>query len=282
MKPAAFDYHAPESLEALLALLAEHGEDGKILAGGQSLVPVMNFRLARPAKLFDLNGITELDFLLEEKNTLRIGALVRHAAFHKVVVPGPTGTLLKEAARHIAHYPIRQRGTFAGSIAHADPASEWCLIARTLEADIVALSRNGERVIKVAQYFQGTFATALRPDEVITEVRLPVLDSTWRTGFYEFSRRAGDFALAMTAVAVKMEGKKIKEARIGIGGVHDHPFRCAEAEKALLAGKSPDDAAMAVSEMVRPMEDIHADAPYRKDLVRATTRRALEQAMATA
>ncbi|HEX2567840.1 MAG TPA: xanthine dehydrogenase family protein subunit M [Burkholderiales bacterium] len=281
MKPASFVYHAPQSLDALLALLAEHGEDAKILAGGQSLVPVMNFRLARPAKLFDLNGVAELDFLNVEQHSLRIGALTRHAAFHKIVAPGPTGTLLKETARHIAHYPIRQRGTFAGSIAHADPASEWCLIARTLEADIVARSRKGERVLKAADFFQGTFATALRPDEVITEVRLPVLDSSWRTGFYEFSRRAGDFALAMTAVALRIQSKKIVEARIGIGGVHDKPFRCAEAETALVAGKSLDEAAQAVSAMVKPMEDIHADAAYRKDLVRATTRRALEQAMDT-
>jgi carbon-monoxide dehydrogenase medium subunit len=280
MKPAAFEYHAPQTLEALLALLAEHGDDGKILAGGQSLVPVMNFRLARPAKLFDINGVSELDFLREEKSILRIGALARHAAFHKPVVSGPTGTLLKETARHIAHYPIRQRGTFAGSIAHADPASEWCLVACTLDAQIVARSRKAERVIKVADYFQGTFATALKPDEVIVEVRLPVLDSSWRTGFYEFSRRAGDFALAMTAVALKIQDRKIAQARVGIGGVHDRPFRCAEAERALVAGKSLDEAARAVSAMVQPMEDIHADAPYRKDLVRATTRRALEQAMA--
>jgi carbon-monoxide dehydrogenase medium subunit len=279
MKPAAFDYHAPRTLDALLTLLAEHGEDGKILAGGQSLVPVMNFRLARPARLFDLNGIAELDFLRQDGNTLRIGALARHAAFHRPVVSGPTGKLLAEVVQHIAHYPIRQRGTFAGSIAHADPASEWCLVARTLEADIVARSRRGERVIKVAAYFQGTFATALKADEVITEVRLPILDASWRTGFNEFSRRAGDFALAMSAVALKLSGKKVAEARIGIGGVHDRPFRCAEAERVLLKGGSAADAAQAVSAMVQPMEDLHADAPYRKDLVRATTRRALEQAL---
>lgn len=280
MKPAAFDYHAPRTVEALLSLLAEHGEDGKILAGGQSLVPVMNFRLARPGKLFDLNGIAELDFLRQEKDRLRIGALTRHAAFHKPVVAGPTGELLARVVQHIAHYPIRQRGTFAGSIAHADPASEWCLVARALEADIVARSRKGERVIPVKDYFHGTFATALRIDELITEVRLPVLDASWRTGFYEFARRAGDFALAMTAVALKTQGKNISEARIGIGGVEDRPFRCAPAEKVLLQGGSLADAAQAVSQAVKPMEDIHADAAYRKDLVRATTLRALEQALA--
>jgi carbon-monoxide dehydrogenase medium subunit len=286
VKPAAFEYHAPETLDALLALLATHGEDSKILAGGQSLVPVMNFRLARPARLFDLNGIAELDFLREENGKLRIGALTRHAAFHKPVMAGPTGTLLAEVVRHIAHYPIRQRGTFAGSLAHSDPASEWCVVAVTLDAEIVARSRRAERVIAAGDYFKGVFATALQPDELITEVRLPVLDGSWRTGFYEFSRRAGDFAIAMTAAALQIKAGKIAQARIGIGGVEDRPTRCRAAEDALV-GEAPAPAAFAeaadiVSRSVTPMEDLHADAPYRKDLVRATTRRALEQAMGRA
>jgi carbon-monoxide dehydrogenase medium subunit len=207
MKPADFEYHAPRTLEELLALLAEHREEGKILAGGQSLVPVMNFRLARPPHVIDLNGIAELDFLRAENSVLRIGALTRHAAFHRPVVAGPTGKLLSEVVQHIAHYPIRMRGTFAGSIAHADPASEWCVIVRLLEAEIVARSRRGERRLKAAEFFHGTFATALEADEVLTEARLPILDSSWRTGFYEFSRRVGDFAIAMTAVALRTAGK---------------------------------------------------------------------------
>ena len=275
MKPAPFEYHAPQTVAALCELLERHAEDGKILAGGQSLVPVMNFRLARPAKLFDINGIRELDFLKTEKKTLRIGALTRHAAFHKPVVPGPTGTLLAEVVRHIAHYPIRQRGTFAGSLAHADPASEWCLVAVLLEGEIVARSVKGERVIAARDYFRGTFATALEPNELITEVRLPVLDDTWRTGFYEYSRRAGDFALAMTAVALRREGGRIREARVAVGGVEDRPSRCAAAETALVADGTPAEAAELVSQSVKPMQDLHADAPYRKDLVRATTVRAL-------
>ena len=280
MKPADFEYHAPRTVDELLALLATHREEGKILAGGQSLVPVMNFRLARPAHLLDVNGIAELDFLRTENGTLRIGALTRHAAFHRPVVAGPTGKLLAEVVQHIAHYPIRQRGTFAGSIAHADPASEWCVVVRLLEAEIVARSRRGERRLKAAEYFHGTFATALQPDELITEVRLPVLDASWRTGFYEFSRRAGDFAIAMTAAALKVDGKKIREARIVIGGVEDRPSRCTQAEALLMQGGAPADAAQAVAAVVKPMEDIHADAAYRKDLVRATTQRALEQALA--
>jgi carbon-monoxide dehydrogenase medium subunit len=280
MKPADFEYYAPKTLDEALALLAAHGDDGKLLAGGQSLVPVMNFRLARPAHLIDLNGIAELDYLREEKGVLRIGALARHAAFHRPVAGGPTGKLLSEVVQHIAHYPIRMRGTFVGSIAHADPASEWCAVVRLLEAEIVARSKRGERRLKAAEYFHGTFATALQTDEIITEVRLPVLDAAWRVGFYEFSRRAGDFAIAMSAVALKTSGKKITEARIAIGGVEDRPSRVAAAEALLLKGGSPAEAAKAVSTAVRPMEDIHADAAYRKDLVRATTERALAQALA--
>jgi aerobic carbon-monoxide dehydrogenase medium subunit len=280
MKPADFEYHAPRTLDELLALLAAHREEGKILAGGQSLVPVMNFRLARPPHVIDLNGIAELDFLRSENSVLRIGALTRHAAFHRPVVAGPTGNLLSEVVQHIAHYPIRMRGTFAGSIAHADPASEWCVIVRLLEAEIVARSRRGERRLKAAAFFDGTFATALEPDEVITEVRLPILDGSWRTGFYEFSRRVGDFAIAMTAVALRTAGKKITEARIAIGGVEDRPTRVASAEALLLQGASPAQAAKAVAAAVKPMEDIHADAAYRRDLVIATTQRALEQALA--
>ena len=280
MKPADFEYHAPKTLDEALALLAAHREEGKLLAGGQSLVPVMNFRLARPAHLIDLNGLAELDYLREERGVLRIGALTRHAAFHSPVAAGPTGQLLSEVVQHIAHYPIRMRGTFAGSVAHADPASEWCVVARLLEAEIVARSKRGERRLKAADYFHGTFATALDTDEVITEVRLPVLDASWRVGFYEFSRRAGDFAIAMTAVALQMSGKKIAEARIAIGGVEDKPSRVAAAEALIVHGGSPADAAKAVSSIVRPMEDIHADAAYRKDLVRATTERALAQALA--
>src|SRR5256885_11357165 len=175
MKPADFEYPAPRTLNEVLALLAGHREDGRILAGGQSLVPMMNFRLARPPHLIDLNGVAELDFLRADGSTLRVGALTRHAAFHRPAAPGPTGKLLTQAVQHIAHYPIRMRGTFVGSIAHADPASEWCVVVRLLEAEIVARSRRAQRVLPVSGYFQGTFATALQPDEVIIEDRKSVV-----------------------------------------------------------------------------------------------------------
>ena len=183
-------------------MLAEYApDDGRVLAGGQSLVPTMAFRLARPHHLIDINGIASLDRIAVENDRLVIGAGVRHQAFRRPVVAGPLGELLSAVMHHIAHYPIRTRGTFCGSVAHADPASEWCLVAATLGAEMVARSTRGVRVIAAADYFQGIMTTALEPDELLAEVRLPLLPATMRWGFYEFNRRAGDFALGMALVA---------------------------------------------------------------------------------
>jgi carbon-monoxide dehydrogenase medium subunit len=285
MKPAAFEYHAPASVDAMLELLERFGTDGKMLAGGQSLVPTMNFRLARPAHLLDLNGVAELDTLRALPDVLAIGALTRHAAFHRPVVDGPLGGLLADVVQHIAHYPIRQRGTFAGSLAHADPASEWCLVAATLGARIVARRRAGSRELDGGEFFSGIYSTELREDELIAEVRLPRMDAAWRCGFYEYSRRAGDFALGMTLAAVRLDSSgKISEARVGVGGIMDHPQRLKAVEDALL-GQAPEaklfaEAGNIASSVVDPMADHHASAEYRRDLVRATTRRALERAFA--
>ena len=285
MKPAPFVYHAPKTLDDALAHLAEFGpQDGRVLAGGQSLIPMMAFRMARPAHLVDINTVAGLDRLAVEDGVLSVGACVRHAAFHRPVVEGPTGTLLSHVVRDIAHYPIRLRGTFCGSLAHADPASEWCLTAVTLGAEIVAASRRGRRVIAADDFFAGLMATALAEDELLLEARLPLLAPDTRCGFYEFSRRAGDYALAMALVTFRLEDGVIAEPRIGIGGAEAQPRRIAAAE-AVLAGRKPDDesfraAAEAAADAVEPMEDIHADAEFRLDLVRAVTRRALERAQA--
>ncbi len=194
MKPASFRYHAPKTIEEALAMLAEYApDDGRVLAGGQSLVPTMAFRLARPHHLVDINGIEALRRLAVEDGKLVIGAGVRHQAFHRPVVEGPLGALLSAVMRHIAHYPIRTRGTFCGSLAHADPASEWCLVAATLGAEMAARSARGARIIAAADYFQGIMTTALEADELLAEVRLPILPAETRAGFYEFNRRAGDF-----------------------------------------------------------------------------------------
>src|ERR1700688_1210044 len=175
MKPAPFQYHAPKTVEEAVAVLAQVAPaDGRVLAGGQSLVPTMAFRLARPAHLVDINGIAELGRIAMADRKLAIGACVRHAAFYRPVAEGPLGRLLATVVRHIAHHPIRTRGTFCGSIANADPASEWCAVAVALGAEMVARSIRGTRVIPAQEFFAGIMTTALADDELLTEVRLPL------------------------------------------------------------------------------------------------------------
>jgi carbon-monoxide dehydrogenase medium subunit len=198
------------------------------------------------------------------------------------VCDGPLGRLLASVVRHIAHYPIRMRGTFCGSIAHADPASEWCMVAAALDATMVAVSARGERLIPAADFFETVMTTALAEDELLREVRLPVLAADTRFGFQEFNRRAGDFAIAMALVTYRLDGGKIADARIGLGGAEDRPRRMAEAEAAL-AGRIPGDdafraAAGAASAAIDPMEDHNTSAGYRRDLVATMMRRALEGA----
>ena len=283
MKPVSFKYFAPHTVDDALDLLAVHGEEGKILAGGQSLVPAMNFRLARPANLIDINRIDALDYTREEGGQLRIGALSRHVRFETPVTDGALGAFLPRVARQIGHLPIRCRGTFCGSIAHADPASEWCLLAATLDAELVIISHRGQRNVRPHEYFVAALTTTLGPNELLTEIRLPLLDDAWRSGFAEFSRRAGDSAIAMCAAFLRFEDGRIADVRLGIGGATDRPSRIAAAE-AVLTGteggpeirrEAGDIAAAAID----PMEDIHASAVYRRDLVRAMVARALDQAL---
>jgi aerobic carbon-monoxide dehydrogenase medium subunit len=285
MKPAAFRYHAPKTVDEAVALLAEVApEDGRVLAGGQSLVPTMAFRLAKPGHLVDINGVEALNRLAVVNGKLVIGACVRHATFHRPVCEGPLGRLLTDVVRHIAHYPIRNRGTFCGSLAHADPSSEWALVLVALDGEVLAKSARGERVIAARDYFKGIMTTALRDDELLVEARLPMLAADTRCGFYEFSRRAGDFAMAAALGAYRMEGGKIVEPRVAVGGAEPNPRRMAEAEGAL-TGAVPGDkafraAAEAATAAVDPMEDITTSADFRRDLVLAVTRRALERAAA--
>ena len=226
MKPARFEYHAPTSVDEAVQLLGTLAtEDGRILAGGQSLVPTMAFRLAKPGHLIDINAIAALEQIGTSDGALSIGACVRHAAFHRPVVAGPLGQLLSAVVHHIAHYPIRQRGTFCGSLAHADPSSEWCLVAATLGAQMIALSTRGARTIAAEDYFTGIMTTALAEDELLAQVRIPLLAPDTRFGFREFSRRAGDYAIAMALVTFRLDGGTIVEPRIGIGGAEANPRR---------------------------------------------------------
>jgi aerobic carbon-monoxide dehydrogenase medium subunit len=285
MKPATFRYHAPKTIDEAVALLAEFAaEDGRVLAGGQSLVPTMAFRLAKPAHLVDINGVEALNRIAVVGDKLVIGACVRHAAFHRAVCEGPLGKLLTDVVRHIAHYPIRNRGTFCGSLAHADPASEWCLVLAALDGEVVAKSARGERIIAARDFFKGIMTTALRDDELLVEAGLPLLPTDTRCGFYEFSRRAGDFALAAALGLYRLDGGKIAQARLALGGVEVNPRRIAQAEGAL-EGAAPGDktfraAAQAAMSAIDPMEDIINSAEFRRDLVLAVARRALERAAA--
>jgi len=285
MKPAPFVRHAPKTLDEALAILAEVApQDGRVLAGGQSLVPIMAFRMARPAHLIDINEVEGLDKLAVEDGRLVVGARVRHGAFHTPPVEGPLGRLLATVVRHIAHYPIRMRGTMCGSLAHADPSSEWCLTAVTLDAELVARRKGGERIIPAAEFFEGIMSTVLAEDELLAEMRLPLLPPGTVFGFNEFSRRAGDFAMSAALVTYRVEGGRIAAPRVGVGGAEPHPRRIHEAEAAL-DGQAPSDAtfraaAEAAAAAVDPLEDVQTTAEYRRDLVRAVVRRALEASVA--
>jgi carbon-monoxide dehydrogenase medium subunit len=286
MKPAPFTYHAPKTIDEAVAMLAEFApQDGRILAGGQSLIPAMAFRLARPEHLIDINRVRDLDKLVVDGAFLSIGALVRHAAFHKAdPAHGPLGKLLSDVVHHIAHYPIRMRGTFCGSLAHADPASEWCLVAAALDAVLVAQSTRGTRQIATTEYFQGLMATTLGADELLVEARLPLPAPDARLGFYEFNRRAGDFAIGMALVSYRLAGGKIADARVALGGIEDRPRRIPEAEAALdgqLAGSNAFKAAgEAAAAVVVPLSDTQTSEAYRRDLSRTVIVRALEMAAA--
>jgi carbon-monoxide dehydrogenase medium subunit len=242
----------------------------------------MALRVALPAHLVDINGVAELNGLAVEGGELSIGACVRHSAFHRPVLDGPLGRLLAAVVRHIACYPVRTRGTFCGSLAHADPASEWCLVAATLGATMIAKSVRGTRAIAAKDYFKGLMATALAPDELLAEARLPILPADARCGFYEFNRRAGDFAFVMALGVYRIERGVMADPRVGVGAIEDHPRRIRAAE-AVLEGRAPcadvfRAAADAAAEALDPTDTQPGTAAYKRDLARTAVRRALEAA----
>ena len=284
MKPASFEYHAPGTVDDAVSLLGEFAEQGgRVIAGGQSLVPMMAFRLARPSHLIDINRIAGLDRLSVEAGMLRIGATVRHADIEAATNGGTLGRLLREVARSVAHPPIRNRGTFCGSLAHADPSAEWCLVAATLDASIVARSTRGPRTLLASDFFLGVMTTSLAADELVMECRISLQADDTRYGFYEVSRRAGDFAMAAALVTYRLSSGRITDARFGLGGVETFPRRLSNVE-AMLAGAVPGGesfraAAEAAAAGINPMEDSHTTRDFRRQLVRAVTSRALERSL---
>jgi aerobic carbon-monoxide dehydrogenase medium subunit len=285
MKPASFEYLVPESVEHAVELLGRYDGEAKVLAGGQSLVPAMNFRFATPAAVVDLNGLPGHDRVLVDGGELVIEMLVRHSTLERYEIDDSLSGLLARTARFVGHLPIRVRGTFVGSIAHADPAAEWCMLVRALDATIVARGRGGERRIAAEEFFEGPFMTALGPDEVVTAVRVPLLGRAG-TGMCEKSQTAGDFATVASIATLELSDGVVARVRIGVAGAEGRPVRPAEAEAAL-TGRAPDagtlgEAARAAAASVDPTSDAVASADYRRNLVEVLTRRALEEAAAGA
>lgn len=284
MKPAPFTLHRPRTLDEALAVLAEvHEDGGLVLAGGQSLVPMMALRVAYPPHLVDINQVEGMSRLEVEDGHLVIGATVRHAAFHRPAIENCLGDLLADVSRNIAHYPIRKRGTFCGSLAHADPASEWCLVAVTLGAELKLASTAGQRTLAPADYLVGAMTTAREPDEMLIEARIPVLPAGSTFGFYEFNRRAGDFAIGMCLVTFRVDSGRMRDVRIGLGGIEEMSRRM-EAAEALLEGEEPGaeafaEAASVAQSEVDPMSDASTSAAYRRDLTGVVIRRALGAAL---
>ena len=285
MKPAPFAYHRPATLDEALALLAEHGGEAKPLAGGQSLIPAMNFRLARPAVLVDLNRVAELGYVRAGRDGLQIGAMTRQRAVERSDAVRSAAPLLAEAMPFIAHPQIRNRGTVGGSLAHADPAAELPAVMLALEARFRARGPQGERWIPAGEFFTGILETALGPDELLLEVVVP--KSPARTGyaFAELARRRGDYALVGVAARVTLDRRgRCQAARITLFSVGDGPVLAAAAA-AMLDGQEPGPEAMraaadaAAQRDIDPPSDIHASAAYRRRLAAVLTRRALARAV---
>lgn len=283
MKPAVFRYSRPASLEEALRLLQHDGQDAKVLAGGQSLIPLLNFRLAKPAHLIDINAVPALAHVERVNGSLRIGALTRQRALLGSDLIRRQCPLLAAATEFVGHPAIRNRGTVGGSVAHADPAAEIPLVVATLDGQIMLRSTRGSRVVGHADFFTGPLMTAGRPDELLTEIQIPVPPSRSGWGFHEVARRHGDFALVAAAAVVTLDGAgKVSQASVALGGIGDRPLRASAAER-LLAGQEPSDALLAeaartVTDGVDAAGDNHASADYRRHLARVLARRALTDA----
>jgi carbon-monoxide dehydrogenase medium subunit len=274
VKPAPFRYVRAESVEHALAAKAEHGGDAKFLAGGQSLVPAMNFRLAQPAVLIDLNGLRDLDYVRRDA-TLRIGALTRHRTIERDAIIALHAPLLHETAPHVAHPQIRNRGTLCGNLAHADPASEFPAVMLALGARMRARSRRGERWIAADAFFRGVFTTALEPDELLLEVELPALPPRTGTCFLEIARRRGDYALVGAAAAVTLDAAgKLAGARVALCNAGATPI--------LVTVNDLDAGPEQIQRAIDPPDNVHATAAFRRHLAGVLTRRALQTAAARA
>jgi len=282
MKPATFEYVVVDSVMKGVTVLSEARGEAKILAGGQSLVPMLNFRLVRPAILVDINRIRELAFIEETGNTIRVGALTRHYELEISPVLAKHLPVVASAMTHVAHLAIRNRGTIGGSLSHADPAAELPMMALLLNARLQVVSSKGERTVAALDFFRDALTVDLGEDEIVTEIHLPKLPPNTGWGFEEVARRAGDFAVAAVAATVTASDDKIEEARIALTGVAPTPVRAQKAE-ALLRGEKIETKLIervieAVRSMIAPDSDLHASSDYRRHLAGVLTGRAVRAA----
>lgn len=283
MKPAPFEYFAPDTIEEALAHLGEYGDDAKVLAGGQSLVPMMNFRLVRPKCLVDINGLSSLSYITESDGRLRIGALTRQRSLEKSALVREKNGLLHEAVRFIGHRATRTRGTAGGSIVHADPTAELPAVLAALDGEVQVLGPGGQRTIAWRDFFITFFTTALAPTEICTEIILPLSPPKAGWAFDEFTPRHGDFAIAGVAAVLEADSEgRCSRARLAVAGAGPTPLRATAAEQflrgELLSEHALEEAGRLVSEQVEPDSDLHATAEYRRRLAGVIAARALKKA----
>ena len=286
MKAPAFDYNAPTSVDEAVSLLQQHADDSAVLAGGQSLTPLLALRLATPAVIIDINRVEGISAITRDNGTVRIGALVRHAALTRRGTPADAVPLLGEAAPFIGHFQIRNRGTVCGSLTHADSAAEWPLIARTLDAAITLRSMDGTRDVAAGDFFEGPYTTSKKSNELAVSVQFPVWSPNAGFALEEFARRSGDFGIAGAACAVEVSGGKVSRCAIGLMGLAAVPLRAEHAEQAL-TGASVSDidpveiGQLATADLEAPA-DIHASAHYRRRIGAAMVAKALARALGEA
>jgi len=286
MFPAAFDYQAPTTLAEALGVLKQRGDEAKVMAGGQSLIPLLKLRFAQPALVVDIARLPAMGKVGRQDGHLTIGALVRHVDLERDHELGRAFPILPEAAHWIADPLVRNRGTLAGSVCHADPSGDWGSVLLALNAELVATSAGGQRTIPAESFFTGPYTTALKPDEIVTEVRIPVASGASGGSYQKLERKVGDFATVAVAVQVEMNGSKIGRAGIGLTAVGPTNIKAIEAEKAL-AGQEPTSEAIAEAARLaagasEPKDDIRGSAAYKKDVVRVFVQRGLHAAVARA
>lgn len=285
MFPAAFDYRAPASLAEAVDILRDRGDEAKVMAGGQSLIPLLKLRFSQPALIVDIGRLQGLAGVKRDDGHLRIGALTRHADIEQSGELKSALPLLPEAAHWIADPLVRNRGTIGGSICHADPSGDWGSVMLALDAEFVAHSQSGDRTIRAADFFQGPFTTALRPDEVLTEIRIPVAKASGGS-YHKLERKVGDFATVAVATYVELNGGKVAKAGIGMTSVGEKNLKATAAEKALVGHEPTDEviaeAARQAAAAAEPKADIRGSVEYKKDIVRVFTQRGLKAAVARA